>query len=144
MEDLRQYLRNCGIKVTKSRISILKILSSSDSSISADDIFKEFEEKDINIDMSTIYRTLELFEKKRIIKKFDIGINKATYAILKKHHKHIVQCKFCHKQVEIDCPMQEIEEVIKSKTGFILVDENLNLRFNGICSQCRDKLSKPK
>ncbi|MBA5851286.1 transcriptional repressor [Clostridium sp. cel8] len=144
MENIEQYLRRYSIKVTKSRVNILKVFFTTDSSLNAKDIFNKCRENNVIMDMSTIYRTLELFEKKKIIKKFDLGLNKATYAILKKSHKHIVQCKVCHKQVEIDCPMQEIEEIVKNETGFVLIEEKLNLKLDGICSQCRNKLINQK
>ncbi|MBP2033741.1 Fe2+ or Zn2+ uptake regulation protein [Clostridium algifaecis] len=138
--DVERYLRKYNIKVTRPRMNILEILLHSDDAMNAEDILKRCKLKNVNIDLSTIYRTMELFENKKIIKKFDLGLNKSSYGIIRKKHKHIVQCKLCHKQVEIDCPMDEIEEIVKNKTGFVLEEENLNLRLSGICENCRKKL----
>lgn len=144
MDNIEEYLRQNDIKVTKSRIGILKIFFRNDSAVSAEDIFNECKAENLNSDMSTIYRTLELFDRKKIIKRFDLGTNKSSYALIRKKHKHILQCKLCHRQIEIDCPMQEIEEIVKNKTGFVLTNENLDFKLDGICRQCRSKLVKKK
>lgn len=135
--EIEKYLRRCGIKVTKGRLNILDILSKSDSAMSAECIFEHCKIRSINVDLSTIYRSLELFENKQLIRKFDLGQGKYSYSIRKESHKHILQCKLCHKQVEIDCPLQEIEELVKSKTGFVFAKEELNFKLDGICENCR-------
>lgn len=141
--DIEKYLRKYGIKVTQARLNILDILYKSESAINVEDLFQEYKKKNINVDLSTIYRTLELFENKKIIRKFDLDKGRYSYAVIRKNHKHILQCKVCEKQVEIDCPMQQIEEIIKSKTDFVLVDEKLDFKISGICKDCRNKQLKP-
>lgn len=140
--DMEKYLRKYGMKVTQARLNILDILYKSESAISVEDLFQEYKKKNVNVNLSTIYRTLELFQDKKIIRKFDLGKGRYSYAVIRKNHKHILQCKMCEKQVEIDCPMQQIEEIIKSKTDFVLVDEELDLKISGICKDCRNKKLK--
>lgn len=139
---VEQYLREHDIKVTKGRISILDILCKSDRAVSVEFIFEKCKNKKINIDLSTVYRSLELFEKKDIIKKFDLGQGKYNYVINRQDHKHTIQCKLCHKKVEIDCPMQQIREMIKNKTGFTAIEEELNINFEGICEDCKKRIDK--
>ncbi|MCI1944501.1 Fur family transcriptional regulator [Clostridium luticellarii] len=140
--DAEKCLRKYDIKVTKARLNILNLLSKMEDAVSAEEILKKFTEKDINVDLSTIYRTLELFEVKKIIRKIDLGQGEYSYAIIKENHKHILQCKICHKQIEIDCPMQQVEEIIKNKTGFVFVEEKLDFKIKGICKDCRKKMKK--
>jgi Fe2+ or Zn2+ uptake regulation protein len=140
--DMEKYLRKYGMKVTQARLNILDILYKSESAISVEDLFQEYKKKNMNVNLSTIYRTLELFQNKKIIRKFDLGKGRYSYAVIKRDHKHILQCKVCEKQVEIDCPMQQIEEIIKSKTDFVLVDEKLDFKISGICKDCRNKKLK--
>ncbi|WP_333861149.1 Fur family transcriptional regulator [Clostridium sp.] len=139
---MEKYLRKYGMKVTQARLNILDILYKSESAISVEDLFQEYKKKNMNVNLSTIYRTLELFQNKKIIRKFDLGKGRYSYAVIKRDHKHILQCKVCEKQVEIDCPMQQIEEIIKSKTDFVLVDEKLDFKISGICKDCRNKKLK--
>lgn len=143
---MEQYLRGKGIKITKARMNILDILSKADDAVNVENIFNECKRRNINIDLSTVYRSLEIFENKGIIRKFDLGQGKYSYIIKKENHKHILQCRLCHREVEIDCPMQQIKEIIKNKTGFTFFDEEPDLKLEGICKQCSQvdkiKLSK--
>lgn len=134
--EVEQYLKKKGIKVTKGRVNILDILCKANDAINVDYIFSECKKRNINIDLSTVYRSLELFQDKGIIRKFDLGQGKFSYTIKKEDHKHVLQCRLCHREVEIDCPMQEIREIIKNKTGFVYLEDELDLKLEGICNQC--------
>lgn len=140
--EIEKYLRQHGIKVTKGRINVLDILSKSDHAVNAEYIFNECKKRNLNIDLSTVYRSLDLFENKELIKKFDLGQGKNNYRLRKEDHKHILQCKLCHKEVEIDCPMQQVRELIKDKTGFTFMDKELDLKLEGICDECTDHVKK--
>lgn len=137
--EIEQYLREHGIKVTKGRVAILDIVCKSDAAVSVDNINERCRRQGMNIDLSTVYRTLELFESKDIVNKFDLGKGKYSYTLKKESHKHVLQCKLCHKEVEIDCPMQQIKEQIKDKTGFVFDKEELDLKLEGVCQECRKK-----
>ena len=130
------YLKQNGIRITSGRISILKIIEDSDKGLSAESIYYECKKNDNNLNLSTVYRTLELLEEKDIIKKINID-GPAIYVLKKENHKHILQCDVCNKKVEIPCPMEEIEEAIKAKVGFSLTKHKLEL--NGICDKCKNK-----
>lgn len=135
--EIEQYLRQHGIKVTKGRIAVLDIICKSDGAVSVEYIFEECKRCGMNVDLSTVYRSLELFEGKNIVGKFDLGKGKYSYALKKEDHKHVLQCKLCHKEVEIDCPMQQIKELIKDKTGFVFDKEELDIKLEGVCEECR-------
>ena len=94
-------------------------------------------EKNITLDFSTVYRTLDLFEGRGIVEKFDLGNSKYSYVLKREAHKHLLHCKLCSKAVEIECPMQQIEELIKSRTGFSSIEHEL--RIEGICEDCKSR-----
>lgn len=130
------YLRENGIRVTVGRISILNIIESSNKGLSAENIYYECKNQNENVNLSTVYRTLELLEENDIIKKINID-GPAIYVPKKESHKHTLKCDLCSKCVEIPCPMEEIEEVIKAKVGFSLTEHKLEL--SGICGECKKK-----
>lgn len=131
------YLKNKNIKVTKARIEVLDLLLNIEHAVSADFIYEKFKEDNISVDLSTIYRTLELLESKNIVDKFDLGNGKYNYVLKKEVHKHILECSLCHKEIEIECPMLQIEEIIKNKTGFTLTEHELKIK--GVCEECKKK-----
>ncbi|MCJ7690345.1 MAG: transcriptional repressor [Clostridiaceae bacterium] len=129
------YLKDNNIKITKARKNILEIILCSKEAISAKLIYALLEKDDMKIDLSTVYRTLELLESKNIINKFDLGNNVYNYALNINAHKHIITCELCHKEMVIDCPIPQIEEQIKAKTGITLTESQVYLK--GICKECK-------
>ncbi len=135
--NVNELLKDKGIKITKARVVIYNIISDSDNGISADYIFNKCIEQGLNINLSTVYRNLDMFEEKAIVEKFDLGEGKYNYVLKKHSHKHILECSLCHKEIELQCPMQQIEELVKSKTGFTLIEHELIMK--GICDECKKK-----
>lgn len=142
--EIESLLKENHIKVTKGRLTILHVLMLSDEPLSVEQIYKLCREYEVFIDLSTVYRTLELLEEKEIVDKFSFGDGKFTYKVKTSHHKHIIQCKVCHKEVEIDCPMKQLEEIIRNKTGFTFVDKDIfiNNTIEGLCSKCSKEEEK--
>jgi Fur family transcriptional regulator, ferric uptake regulator len=128
-------LKQNKIKVTAPRKVILDIILNLNKSSSAEDIFKQCVNSAENINLSTVYRTLEIFEKKKLIDKFHLGDGKYSYTYKKDTHKHVLECSLCHMEIEVECPMKQIEELIKNKTGFTMMEHQLYIR--GICDDCK-------
>ncbi|WP_261828693.1 Fur family transcriptional regulator [Inconstantimicrobium mannanitabidum] len=135
--DADSFFRQKNLKVTKARVYIYMLLAKSSESLTAEYIYSKSKEDGIDINLSTVYRTLEIFEKKHIIEKFNIGENSHLYSLIKEQHKHVLQCSLCHKEIEVPCPMKQIEELVKNQTGFTLTEHTLKLK--GICEKCSKK-----
>lgn len=131
------FLKNKGLKVTKARIAILNVLTNSQKSLSAECILDECKGLGADINLSTVYRALELFEEKGIIDKFSLNEGRFSYRIKGEEHKHLLQCSICHKEIEVPCPMKQIEELMQSETGFTLIEHNLVMK--GVCDKCKKR-----
>lgn len=134
--NIISYLKDNNIKITKARKSILEIIFSSEEAINANLIYTMLKKDKIEIDLSTVYRTLDLLESKKILNKFDLGNNMYNYTLITNAHKHIIQCDLCHKEMVIDCPIPQIEEQIKAKTGITLTESHVYLK--GVCKECKE------
>ncbi|MBE6062430.1 MAG: transcriptional repressor [Clostridium butyricum] len=135
--ESKEFLKLKNIKITKGRIEILNILKNSENSLSAENIYQVFKENNEDINLSTVYRTLELFVEKEIIEKITLKDGVFSYKLKKQNHRHHLQCDICHKEIEIPCPMSQIEEIVQSETGFTLTQHNLVLK--GVCKECKKK-----
>ncbi|MFX0548159.1 Fur family transcriptional regulator [Hathewaya histolytica] len=133
----KEYLKKARIKITNGRLNILKIFTKNSSPINAEQIYLSLREDDVKIDLSTVYRTLELFEENNIITKIISEDHRMSYILREKGHKHIIECSLCHKEVEYDCPMPQIKEILKKETGFYVTCGDLNLE--GVCDCCKEK-----
>ncbi len=130
-------LKEKNLKVTKNRKIILKSLQKEENPISAEELFDKLKREN-EIDLSTIYRNLNILEEKGVLLKTTNldGIN--YYQINNSNHKHFLTCNNCHKKFVIeDCPVHELEEKIEKETGFII--NGHNFEFTGICPDCQNK-----
>lgn len=133
----KNYLEDKNIKITKGRLKILDALDKTDKALNVHEIYSYCKSCGIKIDLSTVYRSIDLFEEKNIVDKIDLGDGRYSYKIKDHSHKHTLECYICHKEIQIDCPMMQIEELIKNNTDFVLVDHELKLK--ALCKECKDK-----
>lgn len=135
--ESKEFLKSKDIKITKGRIEILNILKNAENSLSAEKIYQIYRENSTNINLSTVYRTLELFVEKEIIEKITLNDGIFSYRLKKQTHRHHLKCDICNKEIEIPCPMSQIEEIVQNETGFTLTQHDLVLK--GVCRECKNK-----
>ena len=124
------------LKNTKSRSEILGLLKKENTPLTANEIFEKLMIKKITL--STIYRTLETFTQKGIIKKEIQQSGTAVYFLLPQEHCHILECKKCHNTIKLKyCPYDRVNNKIKKETDF-QVDED-NVVIYGLCKDCNKK-----
>ena len=130
-------LKNNGLKNTKHRSAILDILVQSDQPIAAEQIFHELKERNISINLSTVYRTLETLTEKNMVTKISIiGDSRALFECNKMVHKHYLVCTGCKKIIDINrCPLEAYEKVLEQETNFKISGHKLNIYE--FCPQCQ-------
>ena len=128
-----------GIKKTKQRIDIFKVLYTSQEPITAAEIFTLLN-KDHPSEMyafSTIYRNLIAFEKAGIVSKTTLSTEEnALYELKTGKHRHYAVCLKCHKKIPLPtCPLHDIShEVSHSIPDFEVTGHNLEVY--GYCKDC--------
>ncbi|MCS4516970.1 transcriptional repressor [Clostridium botulinum] len=93
-----ELLKKNNLKLTKGRINILSILIEATYSLDVESILKKLKEKNVNLDLSTIYRTLEVFENKDLIEKFDLGNSKYNFRFKRKSILTLYSVKYVIKK----------------------------------------------
>ena len=129
------------IKLTPKREEILGIfIKNNKKHLSAEDIYLLLKNKNISIGLTTIYRTLDLFVKNKIISKRNFGDDSARYEFIYKEeerrHHHLI-CKNCGKVIEISGLLpDDLEDFLLKKEEFQMV--NQCLKIYGYCQECRN------
>ncbi len=140
----KDFLAREGVKRTKHRTAIIKILEESDTTLTAEDIFLRLKGKNVSISLSTVYRTLETLTSKDLVIKvnlFDDGL--ARFELDRKEHKHHVVCVSCRKSLSIgDCPFEEFEKSLKEKMDFDVTGHKFEIY--GFCKECKSANAKGK
>ena len=90
--------KDLGLKVTPQRTAIYKELAKTDQHPSTEMIYKNIKDYFPNISLTTVYRTLETFEKHGLISVVNQLYNAARYDANLTPHHHIV-CVECKKRM---------------------------------------------
>lgn len=134
-----------GIKWTKQRKDIFEVLRLATKPLSAHDIYQEIL-KDTAIDksnfaISTVYRSLAIFEEKGLVEKsILLGSDTAVYELTEGKHKHYAVCLSCHKLVPLKhCPFEHVKhDHMESEDGDFVVTGH-KLELYGYCKECTVK-----
>lgn len=127
-------LRDNGLKRTCARQAILDCVTSSESPISADEVYLSVS-KSMRINLSTVYRTLSVLTHMGILIKMQKFDGKTSYERSGSIHHHRLVCSECHRSLLIDdCPLDKLSHHLGDKTGFVITGHSLE--FVGICPDC--------
>ncbi|MBL4932442.1 MULTISPECIES: Fur family transcriptional regulator [Clostridium] len=132
-----ELLKEKKMKITKGRMAILNILEENNKSLTAEEIYSLLGEQDNDVNLSTVYRTLELFDDKDIVDKLFLPEGCYGYSLKRDDHKHLLKCDMCSKEVLVPCPIKQIQEIINSEAGFKITEHSIKL--HGICDECNKK-----
>lgn len=133
---LEEVFKKHGLKITKNRLSIYKALEEKEYPCTAEELSKGIVGEKINL--STIYRTLNSFKEKGLVK-LEVNERKENvFSLEKDEDKHILVCKKCHKRIPLEgCPYHKVNEKIEKDTGFLIEDQNTEIY--GLCPDCQKK-----
>lgn len=137
LESLDERMRGAGIKVTQQRRQLLKVLLEHPEPISADEIFKKFEDSDERMDLVTIYRIFKKFEETALVSRLEFGDGIARFEMLLEsgHHHHHVICRKCQRVEALHlCDLGPHLKAVEAM-GYTQLSHRLD--FFGICSKCR-------
>ncbi len=117
-----------GMRMTEQRRIIARVLADSDDHPDVEELYRRCAEVDQHISISTVYRTVKLFEDSGIISRHDFREGRARYEqIPDSHHDHLINLRT--GQV-IEFQSEEIERLqrdVARKLGYKLVDHRLEL-----------------
>ena len=117
-----------GLRLTGQRRVIAGILSDARDHPDVEEVHRRAVRIDKGIALSTVYRTLRLFEKQGILEKHAFGAGRRRYEeVAGEHHDHLIDV---HSGRVIEFRSEEIErlqEEIARRLGFRLIGHSLEL-----------------
>ena len=91
-----------GYRLTPQRLMILSAIEESDSHISAEEIHARIVARYPNVNVSTVYRTLELLKRLGLVTETDLGEGRVKYHPAEKGHHHHLVCQECGAIIDLD------------------------------------------
>ena len=117
-----------GMRMTEQRRVIARVLAQSDDHPDVEELYRRCVKVDDRISISTVYRTMRLFEDAGIIERHDFRDGRARYETSPDiHHDHLINLRTGEI---IEFQSEEIERLqteVARKLGYRLVDHRLEL-----------------
>jgi Fur family ferric uptake transcriptional regulator len=117
-----------GMRMTGQRRTIARVLAESEDHPDVEELYRRCSAVDQHISISTVYRTVKLFEDAGIIERHDFREGRARYEQSPDtHHDHLINLRTGEV---IEFRNEEIERLqteIVRKLGYRLVDHRLEL-----------------
>jgi Fur family ferric uptake transcriptional regulator len=116
------------MRMTEQRRVIARVLAASADHPDVEDLYKRCAEIDDRISISTVYRTVKLFEDAGIIERHDFREGRARYEQMREsHHDHLIDLR-SGKVIEFQSEdIERLQAEIARKLGYRLVDHRLEL-----------------
>ena len=96
-----------GMRMTGQRRTIAQVLSEAEDHPDVEEVYRRASARDPRISLSTVYRTVRLFESAGILDRHEFGDGRARYEPAgHRHHDHLINVKtgevieFSNEQIE--------------------------------------------
>lgn len=128
LKSLETLCAERGMRMTEQRRVIARILEDSDDHPDVEELYRRSSKIDAKISISTVYRTVKLFEDAGIIERHDFRDGRSRYeTVPEEHHDHLIDLK-TGTVVEFHSPeIEALQERIAREHGFRLVGHRLEL-----------------
>ncbi|MDH4411950.1 MAG: Fur family transcriptional regulator [Rhizobium sp.] len=128
LKSLEALCAERGMRMTEQRRVIARILEDSDDHPDVEELYRRSSKVDAKISISTVYRTVKLFEDAGIIERHDFRDGRSRYeTVPEEHHDHLIDLK-TGTVVEFHSPeIEALQERIAREHGFRLVGHRLEL-----------------
>jgi Fur family transcriptional regulator, ferric uptake regulator len=134
-QDL-QALRRQGYRLTRQRMLILDVLRESKRHMTADQIYGEVSRQHPEINLATVYRTLQWLQQVGMLRKIDVGKDRLEYEYAREAEHHHLICKVCGTETQIDNHVIEtLQTHILEHYGFEADPDHVAIF--GRCAKCR-------
>jgi Fur family transcriptional regulator, ferric uptake regulator len=117
-----------GMRMTDQRRVIAQVIEQASDHPDVEELYRRASARDPRISLSTVYRTLNLFEESGLVTKHDFKDGRARFEpIPDEHHDHLIDIRsgrvieFRNEEIEA------IQELIAKRLGYKLVDHRLEL-----------------
>ncbi|MGV1759229.1 MULTISPECIES: Fur family transcriptional regulator [Rhizobium] len=128
VKSLEELCAERGMRMTEQRRVIARIIETSEDHPDVEELYRRSVLVDAKISISTVYRTVKLFEDAGLLARHDFRDGRSRYeTVPEEHHDHLIDLK-SGEVIEFHSPeIEALQERIAREHGFKLVDHRLEL-----------------
>ncbi len=117
-----------GLKMTDQRRTIARVMEASADHPDVEEVHRRVTALDAGISLSTVYRTLRLFEDAGIIARHDFREGRARYETTPdEHHDHLIDVRSGRVIEFRSAEIEALQAEVARRLGYRLVDHRLEL-----------------
>lgn len=117
-----------GLRMTEQRRIIAQVLEAAIDHPDVEELHRRAAAVDPRISLSTVYRTLNLFEEAGLVAKHDFKDGRARFEpIPDEHHDHLIDIRSGRVIEFRNAEIEAIQELVARRLGYRLVDHRLEL-----------------
>ncbi|HYU59849.1 MAG TPA: Fur family transcriptional regulator [Solirubrobacterales bacterium] len=133
-------LRAAGYRASAPRAAVIELIGRQDCVLTAQEIADELRRRRRAVGIATVYRTLELLDRLKLVQRLDIGGGSTRYEPALpggEHHHHHLVCERCGRVTPFEDP--ELERAIAALARRLdhRVGEH-DVVLSGSCPDCVD------
>ncbi|MBI2601311.1 transcriptional repressor [Candidatus Daviesbacteria bacterium] len=134
--DCKIELHKVALKATPARLATLKVLEAASKPLDVATIKSKLKKDGINADPATIFRMMNSFSDKGLVREINLQESKLRYEYSAKEDHHHLLCESCGSIEDIsDCNIETWEKELREKKGFMI--KHHSLEFFGLCKNCQ-------
>jgi Fur family ferric uptake transcriptional regulator len=134
----RAELQRAGHRSSAPRAAVVELLGRQSCVVSAREISDRLHAEGNQVGIATVYRTLELLARMRLVQRLDMGTDPARYEPALPdgdHHHHHLVCEQCSEVTAFDDPaLERAIDRLSRELDYRVGDHDVVLR--GICPAC--------
>jgi Fur family ferric uptake transcriptional regulator len=137
VEEAISFLRARGMRVSVPRRLMLSTLFAAEAPISAEGLAGLLKASGADVDVASIYRNLEAFERTGLVRHFHLGHGPGLYSLVGHDDREYLYCERCHEVLVVSGDrLAAAREAIRAASGY-------EARFThfpivGVCGRCAD------
>ncbi|HEY1571577.1 MAG TPA: Fur family transcriptional regulator [Pseudonocardiaceae bacterium] len=128
-----------GLRATRQRAAIAKLLDQLDDFRSAQELHDELRKRGEAIGLTTVYRTLQSLSDAGEVDVLRTATGEAIYRHCSSHHHHHLVCRHCGRTVEVEGPAVESWATrVAAEHGFAEISHTMEIF--GTCADCAARM----
>ncbi len=125
---LREALRTCGLRMTRQRAALLKVLVEAHDHPDANQIYKRAQKLQPSLSLATVYRTLAALQRHGLIHRHSFKSLGARFEIAAgAQHDHMIDIDKGQIMEFQSAEIERIEDRIAARRGYVVVSRKLEL-----------------
>ena len=131
-ERCAERLSAAGLRVTRPRLSVYRVLAEADDHPTASEIYERVRSSSPDVSMATVYNCLDVLQETGLVGVMNEVHEAARYDGVMERHHHLI-CRSCDRVVDLHDPALD-RLTPEGAEGFEV--EDLSVHFYGLCADC--------